>query len=260
MLCSSWSDCTRALFSSSLLPFHLRLAPDPCGCQGKAHGVLCASPVWRPCIVHASPLHRPCQLPSAPFFLCCPFFCFSGSHAPCVSHVHPCTSPLSPAAQHWNHPMAHGTSPTLAVVPPPHTGGPATSTRVCAQWRGVSVWGSAWSSPPEPDNGGLHEPTPDPRHTPQSSHHCLGALGTVPMLHLGPLFSSVCSLLVFFLIFLFSTFFFSAQARVPPLLPPLLLRPLLPPFPCVPCLPAWRLASLVAQAPACRRPRQSPSP
>ena len=85
VLHSSWSDCTRALFSSSLLPFHLTSAPDPCGCQGKAHGVLRASPVWRPCSAFASPLHRR-------------FFCFHGSHAPCGSHLHLCPPPLGPAA------------------------------------------------------------------------------------------------------------------------------------------------------------------
>ena len=55
----------------------------------------------------------------------------------------------------------------------------------------------------EPDNGGLHEPTPHPRRMPESSHRCRGALATVPVLHLGPIFSSVCSLLIFFFIFLF---------------------------------------------------------
>ena len=59
------------------------------------------------------------------------------------------------------------------------------------------VWGFARSGPPEPHNGGQHEPTLDPRRTPQSTHQCRGALATVPVLHLGPLFSFVCSLLIF---------------------------------------------------------------
>ena len=33
VLYSGWSDCTRALFSSSLLLFHLRSPHDPCGRQ-----------------------------------------------------------------------------------------------------------------------------------------------------------------------------------------------------------------------------------
>ena len=191
------------------------------------------------CGALASCMHRPCialtsfrLLPSS---FVPPSF---ASVAPMPPPLLICTRVLPllvPLPQNWNHPMAHVTSPTLAVVPPPHTGGVATSTTVCAQWRGMSVWGSARSGPPEPDNGGLHEPTPHPRCTPQSSHQCRGALATVPVLHPGPLFSSVCSLLILFLIFPFGTFLFSTPLPVPPLL----LPPLLPPFSCVPCLPAW---------------------
>ena len=53
--------------------------------RGKAHGLLRASPVWRPCIALASRLHRR-------------FFCFCGSDAPCGSDLHLCPPPLGPAA------------------------------------------------------------------------------------------------------------------------------------------------------------------
>ena len=220
------------------------------------------SSAHRRCCALASRMHRPCIAPASfhrlPSSSVSPSF---ASLAPMPPAVLICTRVLPllvPLQQHGNHAMAHVASPTLAVVPPPHTGRPATSTGVCAQWRGVSVWGSARSGPPEPD-GGLHKPTRDPRRTSQGSHSCRAVLATVPVLHPVPLFSSVCSLLLFSLIFLLGTFFFSAQ--VPPLLLPLLLLPpLLPPFSCVPCLPTWSFASLVAQTPACRRPRHSPSP
>ena len=230
LLCSNWLDCTCALFASSLLLFYLKSAPDPCGCRGEERGDLRVSPVRQPCIAHAPPLHRPYPLPSASLLLCFPFSSFSGSRAPPVPMYSPVLPLLVPLPKHCGHPMAHAASPTLAMVPPPHTGGPATPTRLCAQWRGTSEWGSTRSCPHEPDNGRLHRPTPDPRRTPKSSNQCRGALTTVPVYHLGPLFASVCSLLTFFLIFHFGTSFFSWLVPIPPLLPPF------PPFSCVPCL------------------------
>ena len=95
--------------------------------------------MYRTCIAPASPLHRPLPInrpfQSMPAYLCLflPFFCFFGSHAPSGSHVHPILPLLVPLPQHWGHAMPHVSSPTLAMVPPPHTSSPATSTRVCAR-------------------------------------------------------------------------------------------------------------------------------
>ena len=99
--------------------------------------------VHRRCGALASCMHRPCPLPSALASSVSPSF---ASLAPMPHPILICT-PVLPLLvslpQHWIHPMAHVASRTLAVVPPPRTTGPATSTRVCAQWRGMSVWGSA---------------------------------------------------------------------------------------------------------------------
>ena len=177
------------------------------------------SSAHRRCGALASRLHRPCMAPS---------FASAAPMPPAVLICTPVLPLLVPLPQHLNHPMAHVASTTLAVVPPPHTDGPATSTGVCTQWRGMPVRGSAGSGPREPDNGGLHESTPDPGRTPHGSHQGRGALTTVPVLHLGPLHA----------------FFFCAQA--PPLLPPPpLLAPLLPPFSCVPSLGTCMKSSIV---------------
>ena len=81
------------------------------------------SSAHRRCGALASDLHRPCIAAS---------FAYVAPMPPAVL-ICTCVLPLLvPLPQHWDHPMAHVTSPTLAVVPPPHPGGPATSTGVCA--------------------------------------------------------------------------------------------------------------------------------
>ena len=86
-------------------------------------------------------MHRPCIAPAhfhlLPSSSVSPSFASLAPMPPPVLICTPVLPLLVPPPQHWNHPMAHVACPTLAVVPPPHTGGPATSTRVCAQWRGM---------------------------------------------------------------------------------------------------------------------------
>ena len=82
------------------------------------------SSAHRWCGALASRLHRPCIAPSFASLVLMP------------PAIHICTRVpplLVPLPHHWNHPMAHVASPTLGVVEPPHTGGPATSTAVCPQ-------------------------------------------------------------------------------------------------------------------------------
>ena len=88
------------------------------------------SSAHRRCGALASHLHHPCIAAS---------FASVAAMPPAALICTCVLPPLVPLPQHWNHPMAHVASPTLAVVPPPHPGRPATSTGVCAQCRGVSV-------------------------------------------------------------------------------------------------------------------------
>ena len=126
--------------------------------------IVCAERVHLPCMALASPSalsavlvsflsHPIVALPSSllpPFFLamCCrptpillPLFLFFvpvfryPQAAPLGTFVLPLLVALP---QHWGHRMAQAASLTLAVVPAPHTSGPATSTIVCTQWRGLS--------------------------------------------------------------------------------------------------------------------------
>ena len=87
-------------------------------CQGKAHGVLRASPVWRPCIALASPLHRR-------------FFCFCGSHAPCGSDLHLCPPRLGPAATTLGQPHGACRFPNIGRGPT------TTPRRACHLHRSV---------------------------------------------------------------------------------------------------------------------------
>ena len=189
------------------------------------------SSAHRRCGALASHLHRPCIAAS---------FASVAPMPPSVL-IYTCVLPLLvPLPQHWNHRMAHVASPTLAVVPPPHPGGPATSTGVCAQYRGgvgvgvCAVW---------PPGTRQWRAAGNQRQIHAARHRAITSAAVRWPLSLSTMWVP------------FSTSLFSVQA--PPLLPPLLLPPLLPPFSC---LPAWSLASLVAQAPACRRPRHSRSP
>ena len=93
-----------------------------------------------------SSAHRRCGALALHFFRPCIAASFA-SVAPMPPAVLICTCVLpllNPLPQHWDHPMAHVASPTLAVVPPPHPHVPAASTGVCAQCGGgVNVGVSA---------------------------------------------------------------------------------------------------------------------
>ena len=189
------------------------------------------SSAHRRCGALASHLHRPCIAASFA----------SVDHMPPAVLICTCVLPLLvPLPQHWNHPMAHVASPTLAVVPPPHPGGPATSTRVCPQCMGgCRCRGLRGLAPQQQKMAGCT----NQRRIHAARHRAITSAAVRWPLSLSTIWVP------------FNNSFFSAQA--PPLLPPLLPHPLLPPFSC---LPARSLASLVAHAPACRRPRHSQSP